>query len=202
MIEIELSKNIMGMNKKCHKRIVIPQDESGLIEIGGYISDEIGEGPPVSVRREDLPSTVEELRAEDTEPLLLIWSTDLEREDLELEIEPLVRFEHFEENMIFKGPTICFLSRTGPFWDSIPKMVRAVYDERYSTIAEEYLEGLKRSGYQISSTPVRGDVAKYFQIGMADIGIGLVTDDTLIAESRTWPLDRIISGQPVLASVK
>ena len=156
-------------------------------------------GPPVSIKREDLPSTVEELRADNIDPIVLIWSTELNSDEFKLDLQPLAAFDHYDHNKIFGCPTLSFLSRTGPFWESIPKRTRAVYDERYSTIAEEYFEGLRRSGYDITTLPVRGDIGKYFRIGMADIGIGIVTDETLIAESRTWPLDRILKGEPVLA---
>lgn len=184
-----------------HETLIVLSDDPRLQDIGSFIADEIGSDPPVLTDRGGLRTAIDLIRSEGRDPLILLYSTDMEEFGYDLGLEVIERSQDLDSENVFLKPTLSFMSRYGPFWDSIPERPRAVYEERYSNLANGYLDGLRRGGLYISAMSVTGDISSYFRNGSADIGIGMLRNEDLLINSGSWPLDRISMGDPVIARI-
>jgi hypothetical protein len=202
MIEPELTLNELRRSLNGEEVLAVPRDDPELVIIATKVSDDLGTGPPVLIDAGRLIEVLGAFVEEGRRPLVILWTADLEELGKPANLICLANVSMDAPGYVFGSPTLCFMSRKGPFWNSIPKRARAVYQERYRMISEGYIEGLRRGGLDISSVPVRGELGEYFRNGMADIGIGMLRSEEQLIESGSWPLDRIISSYPIIVGLR
>ncbi len=199
MIELELTLDKMRERRTGRESIIVLSDDPRLQDIGTRITDDLETGPPILTDRGGLRSAIELLTSEGRDPLVLLWSVDMEEFGNDLGLEVKGKISYYDRKSVFGRPTLSLLSTHGPFWDSIPDKPSAVYEERYRNISEEYIEGLSLGGLHISGSSMRGDLTTSLRNGMVDLGIGVLSGEELLSLSGSWPLDRIHTCEPLLA---
>jgi hypothetical protein len=202
MIEIDSMLKEIKKKRTGNENIVTLSNDRGLQNLASMLTDELDTDPPILTDRGGLRSAIEVIRSQGREPLVLLWSTEFEEFGIDEGLQIFARGEFSDPESIFGRPTLGLVSKHGPFWDRIPQGARAVYDEKYSKTATDYIKGLRSGGLSISSSLAMGEIYSSLGNGEADIGIGMIGREELLTKSGSWPVDRISESVPVLAEYK
>ncbi len=186
-------------------KVLVPKN-SGLKDISESAIEYIKEKDPekgieiLPFRGEDIPSLVEGFNERGFEAI------GVTGEDLFIEyclgnqstLAAIKKVPWRNENFVFKKPTLCLLGPKGFSLKNKSKKLVCIVNRKYRFLSENFLEKLKRNGFNVEIRQANGNLEKAVEQGLADICVEIVCSGSSIKENNLEVLEKVFESDLVV----
>ncbi|MDP2925655.1 MAG: phosphoribosyl-ATP diphosphatase [Nanoarchaeota archaeon] len=152
----------------------------------------------IEVRGEDVPEFIEKFLNIGANAVGITGEDLFEEYKLrktKTSLDVIKRLVWYNENFIYKKPTLCLLGDKDKSKESIPRNPRICINSKYKLLSEKFLK-YKNIDY----TPIyaNGSTEKYYTYGIADLVIDIVCTGKSIEESGLKVYDKIFESDIII----
>lgn len=151
-------------------------------------------------RGEDIPALVEEFNARDLNAI------GITGEDLFVEyclgkqsdLSVIRKVPWVDERFVFKKPALCLLGPEGFSFEKNAKKLVCAVNRKYRFLSENFLEKLRRNGFEVEVKEAGGNLEQAVEQGLADICIEVVCTGSTMKQSSLKVVEKVFESDLVL----
>lgn len=151
-------------------------------------------------RGEDIPALVEDF---DSRGINAIGITG---EDLFVEyclgkqsdLSVIRKVPWVDERFVFKKPALCLLGPKGFSLEKVAKKLVCVVNKKYRFLSENFLEKLRRNGFEVDVKEAGGNLEQAVEQGLADVCVEVVCTGSTMRQSGLQVLEKVFESDLVL----